>query len=141
MLHNPLFETYCIAKMGTLIKEKLYSKYLPWLAMSGFAPLSCLMKSVKVIFQRVLKRVGEHFVSTLLMCASCFCKYSLSRNLNFQQINAITKQLSLHFHCSIRCMGCGSMLMKSAVLCVNLLHARKGLRRFSQSYAYFYESS
>jgi len=38
--------------MGTLIKEKLYLKYLPLLAMSGFAPLSCLMKPITAIFQR-----------------------------------------------------------------------------------------
>lgn len=108
--------------------------------MSGLAPLSCLMKTVKVVFQRFLKCIGEDFVSTLLMCASCFCKYSFSRNLSYQQINTITKQLGQHFHCSVRCMGCGSML-KSAVLCVNLQQARKGVRRYSQSYIYFYESN
>jgi hypothetical protein len=47
------------------------------------------------------------------MCARCFCKYYFLRNPNFQQINVITRQLGQHLHCSIRCICCGSMLMKS----------------------------
>ena len=43
--------------------------------------------------------------------------------------------------CAVRCIGCGSMLMKSAVLCENIKHDRKDLRRYSQRYIYFYESN
>jgi hypothetical protein len=109
--------------------------------MHGFVPLACLMQPVEEILQLFLKCVGGHFVSNLLMCASCFSRCSFSRNPIFQQINSITKQLGQHLHCSIHCMRCGSMLIKSAVLCVSLKLAWKGLRLYSQSYTHLYESS
>ena len=59
--------------------------------MHSFALLSCLMEPVEEILQRFLNCVGGSYVSTLLMSASCLCKYSFSRNPNFQQINATTK--------------------------------------------------
>ena len=138
MLRNPFYELYSICQKVYINIRKIY---LPGLAMYWFAPLSCLMQFVEKIFQRFLKFVVGYFVSTVLTCVSCFCKYSFSRNPNLQQMNAITKQLCQHLHCSIRSMGCSSKLMKSAVLCVNLKQDHEVLRRYSQSYTYFYECS
>jgi len=101
--------------------------------MHGFAPLSCFMQPAEEIFQRFLKCLGGRFVSTVLMLASCFCKYYFSWNQNFQQINSITKQLGQHLHCSICCIGCGSMLMKSAVI-------RKEITNKMQQYIKIYYS-
>jgi hypothetical protein len=109
--------------------------------MHGLPPFSCLMEPFEEILQRFLNCIGGSFVSVILMCASCIFKYSFSRKPNFQQINETTKQLSQHLPCSVLCMGCCSVLMKSAVLCVNLKYARIGLSRYSQSYIHFCKSS